>query len=756
MDPSTEHLSILLLESSPDEAARVSEYAGRMGVGCDLVTLPCLSDGLSALAQSVFDVVLLDLSLSDSQGMDTLTAVQKVSLDSVIIVLTDRQHEALSLQAIQAGAQDYLFKEKLSGEILGRSIRYSLERANLQKRVDQQNRETADREELLRQIFDLNVDAMLILSDDFEIKFLNPAAGDLLEVDPSSLIGEIFPFDVRGGEKTELEIPRDGGSFRLVELKGVPLVWKGESALLIVLRDISEHRSTERALASEKHRLDVIIDSIADAVVATDAGGCIERINTEASRLLGAASDALLGKPLKDVLILENPETNQRFDDYQRLISEPGKADFSEYQLHRQDGGSKLIHAEMRRITDGADRRCGEVIVFRDITSDKEYHDELYKNEKLQSIGQLAGGIAHDFNNILAAILGNISVARLGLGEGHPEFEKLGLAEKAAEQAKGLTQQLLSFSKGGLPVLETTTIDQLVEDSARFILRGSNVRCEFSKDADLWAVEGDKGQIGQVINNLVINANQAMPEGGVLHLHLVNFKNECDSVSGLPRGDYVAVSVRDEGVGISPEHLKRIFDPYFTTKSEGNGLGLASCYSIIQNHKGSIRVESELGVGSTFTVYLPKSTEVLPPAVENAEPEEVSDQVQRGEGRILVMDDMEAMMMVAGEIIGMLGYEVTLTKDGREAIEAYKAAKESGKPFAAVVFDLTVPGGMGGEEACTLLRDYDPNLVAIASSGYSTSNIMSEWESSVFDAVVPKPYRIKEMSAALHRLLDDS
>ncbi|MGB0415949.1 MAG: response regulator [Coraliomargarita sp.] len=748
-----EYLDILLLEDNAADADLVSEYVELSSLSCDIVTAPRLVDGLKILKQTSFDIILLDLSLPDSKGIDTLTAVQALTNDEVIIVLTGADDEELSLAALQSGAQDYLFKDKLSSEVLSRSIRYSLERANLQKRVELHNRETTHREALLRRIFDANTDAMLILTDECEIKFLNPAAGELLDAEADSLIGEIFPFDVRGGERTELEIPGEGDSFRLVELNAVDLVWQGESAMLVVLRDISKHREAELALQREKHRLDVVINSIVDAVIATDSRGRVELVNAEALRLIGAKDDAVLGKPLDAVLVLENPKNDKRIKDYRKLISEPGEDNFAEYRLQTQGGECVLVHAEMRHIAGEDDANRGEVIVLRDITQTKEHEDELFKNEKLQSISQLAGGIAHDFNNILTAVLGNISVARIGLGEDHAESEKLHLAEKAALQARTLTQQLLTFSKGGSPVLEATTIDQLVEDCAQFILRGSNVRCELSKDPQLWPVEVDKGQIGQVINNLVINADQAMPKGGILRISLANFQNDRKQVRTLAAGDYVCITVKDEGTGIPAENLNRIFDPYFTTKDEGNGLGLASSYSIIQNHKGLIVVDSQVGQGSSFAVYLPRSADVeSADSMEDDSPAE-DDVVHTGNGRILVMDDMEAMMMVAGEIIGMLGYEVTLTSDGEEAIEVYKDAKESGNPFAAVVFDLTVPGGMGGEEACNILREYDPDLLAIASSGYSTSNIMSDWESSGFNAVVPKPYRIKEMSAALHRLL---
>ena len=390
-------------------------------------------------------------------------------------------------------------------------------------------------------------------------------------------------------------------------------------------------------------------------------------------------------------------------------------------------------------------------------TGKHKAEDELFESEKLESISLLAGGIAHDLNNMLSAILGNISILRIELGEGNQHSAKLVAVEKATLQARLLTQQLLTFSKGGAPALEVTTIAEMVEECAQFILRGSKVKCTIEKEDDLWSIDADKGQISQVVNNLIINANQAMPDGGDIRIRMRNLQVRHSEVPALKLGDYICIEVRDQGIGISPQNLKKIFNPYFTTKTKGNGLGLASSYSIITMHKGTITAESSIGKGSIFRVYLPKSIQkalAKSNQVEADKEEPANEGIHRGKGRILVMDDMEAMMTVAGEILTVLGYDVEYSTNGNEAIKAYKAAKNAGNPFDACVFDLTVTGGMGGEEAANILIDYDPNLVAIASSGYTTSDVMSDYKNSPFKAVLPKPYRIKEMSDVLHELLN--
>jgi PAS domain S-box-containing protein len=754
-----ETIRILLFEDNAADADLVAEYLDLSQLGVEVTTAKRLADGTRLLKNQPFDIVLLDLSLPDSRGIDTLRAVMDAASEEVIIVLTGANDEQLSLQALHVGAQDYLFKDRLSGEVLRRSIRYALERANLTRSLEAHTAEIEYREALLRRIFDANTDAMLILTCEYEIKFFNPAAAQLLEADADKLVGEVFPFEVKGGEVTELEIPDSNDQTHIVELSAVDLIWEGESALLVILRDITQRRQAELELKREKERLSVTLDSIADAVIATDQNGAVERLNEEAARLIGISNAEAIGRPLEEVLKLKHPKTGETIQNPTEALMEQGFADISSKQglpLERTGGAPLTVSAEARCILDDEGRRHGCVTVLRDITQQKKAGDELFKAEKLNSISLLAGGIAHDFNNMLTAILGNISMVRIELDEGHKHSTKLIAAEKAAMQAKSLTQQLLTFSKGGAPVLEVTTVSETVEESAQFILRGSNVKCIVKKDDDLWQVDADKGQISQVVNNLIINADQAMPEGGTITIRLRNLRVRQAEVPSLQSGDYVCIEVRDEGTGISPENMKKIFDPYFTTKESGNGLGLASSYSIINSHKGTIRADSSLGHGSIFRVYLPKSTQQAQAKAKtgSAEPKQpVKETIHRGKGRILVMDDMEAMMMVAGEILTVLGYEVEYSTNGEEAIAAYKAAKESGHPFDAAVFDLTVPGGMGGEEAANILKAYDPDLIAIASSGYTTSNVMSDYRNSSFKAVVPKPYRIKEMSDALHGVL---
>jgi signal transduction histidine kinase/CheY-like chemotaxis protein len=386
---------------------------------------------------------------------------------------------------------------------------------------------------------------------------------------------------------------------------------------------------------------------------------------------------------------------------------------------------------------------------IRDITERRKMEDELLKAQKLESLGVLAGGIAHDFNNLLTAILGNISLAKMFADPETKAFERLGDAEKACERATALTQQLLTFSKGGAPVKKTASIVQIITDSAGFMLRGSNVRCEFNLQKELWAVDVDAGQMSQVINNLIINADQAMPDGGIIAVSAENVTIDGSEALSLKAGRYICISIRDEGVGIPQEYLAKIFDPYFTTKQRGSGLGLATVYSIIKSHQGHLEVESAEGVGTVFRLYLPASEKEIEQK-ENAGGEETS---LHSSGRILVMDDEEIIRDIARETLHHLGYEVDVCRDGVSALALYREALKSGKPYAAVIMDLTIQGGMGGKETMKALLELDPQVKGIVSSGYNNDPILAHFREYGFCGMVSKPYTVKELHDTLHQLL---
>ncbi|MEO7319162.1 MAG: PAS domain S-box protein, partial [Chthoniobacteraceae bacterium] len=371
-----------------------------------------------------------------------------------------------------------------------------------------------------------------------------------------------------------------------------------------------ERKRFDEDLAAEKERLAVTLRSIGDGFITTDNGGRVLMLNNVAERLTGWTQEHAAGRPLTDVFRLRHERTRRPMNDAIMAIVGQGSAEelAGPAVIVAHDGTERVIETNVSPIKDGLNEKVGVVLVFRDVTERMRSEEERRKNEKLESLGIAAGGIAHDFNNLLTAILGNVSIALMHGKTGDPITDRLVAAKKASLRAQELAQQLLTFAKGGSPIKKTASIAQLVRDTVGFSLRGSNVRCDFTIPDDLWPAEVDPGQISQVIQNLAINADQAMPAGGTLHV-------DCDNVDfsatnphqSLKAGRFLRIAVRDEGIGIPEENLKKIFDPYFTTKPKGSGLGLATTYSIIKNHGGVVEVASKPGEGTAFCIYLPAS-----------------------------------------------------------------------------------------------------------------------------------------------------
>lgn len=381
------------------------------------------------------------------------------------------------------------------------------------------------------------------------------------------------------------------------------------------------------------------------------------------------------------------------------------------------------------------------------IAEKQRIEEELFRTRHLESLGILAGGIAHDFNNLLTAIMGNTSLAKMFTEPDTKIYARLEEVEKASLRARDLTQQLLTFSKGGAPIKKVTSIADVICDSSRFALRGSHARCKFNIMEDLWPVEVDEGQISQVISNLAINADQAMPEGGVVEIRAENVTLLKGQVVTLEPGRYIRLSITDSGIGIPKDHLSKIFTPYFTTKQRGSGLGLATSYSIINKHGGVIIVESEIGRGTAFNIYLPASGKAIP------EKEKKSMTTITGSGKILVMDDEEFIRNTAGEMLATVGYTVGYADDGAQAIDLYIRARESGEPYDLIIMDLTIPGGMGGVETIQKLLEIAPDAKAIVSSGYANGPIMADFKEYGFKGVIAKPYRTDELCKVVQNVI---
>jgi len=525
-------------------------------------------------------------------------------------------------------------------------------------------------------------------------------------------------------------------AYPLLDASGKPV------AGIEVVRDITNQRRAEEEL----HKIVALIENSADLIGMATMDGKLLYLNGAGRRMVGLdGPEEVRSTRMSDYLFAEDlPEFREK------VLGEVERAEnwTGEFRLrHFRTGHAIPVELNAFHIRDV---QTGKPIhwaaVCRDITERKRMEDEIFRARKLDSLGVLAGGIAHDFNNLLTAIQGNVALAKMHVDPQGKAHQRLEEAEKASRRAQTLTQQLLTFSKGGAPVRKSALVGELIEESASFAVRGSNVRCEFELPGDLWPVDVDVGQFSQVVNNLIINADQAMPKGGTIRVSAANA--EIGDRDGLPvkNGKYVRISVTDQGIGIPREYLGRIFDPYFTTKRKGSGLGLATVYSIVKKHDGCIAVRSEPGTGTTFEFHLPasRSRPADPPAVEGH---------PCGEGRILLMDDEEMIRTVTEEMLKSLGYEVVATSDGEEAIRAYRKAAEEGNPFRAVITDLTVPGGMGGLETLRNLAAFDPEVRAIVYSGYSNDPVMSDYSRYGFRGRITKPFPMAELGRVLREVL---
>jgi PAS domain S-box-containing protein len=518
---------------------------------------------------------------------------------------------------------------------------------------------------------------------------------------------------------------------------------------------LQKAQRAERALAAETERLSVTLRSVADGIITTDLDGSLVSINGVAEKLTGWTQAEAYGTPLADVFRTFDRDTRERCDNSAAAVIERAQMGVGRCTtLVARDRTEHPIEERAVPLRDADGQTIGMVLAFRDITDAIRIQEERAKAERLSSLGLLAGGMAHDFNNVLMSIMGNVSLARATMPAATAALNALTEAEQACVRARQLTWQLLTFSKGGVPVKTTTAIGHVLRESASHALRGSNVNCEFDLSADLWNVHADEGQLVQVFSNVLINAQQAMPHGGTI---VVTAKNVFEPDGRTERalritpGPHVRVSVTDRGIGIAQEHLDRIFDPYFTTKQRGSGLGLATTYSIIKNHGGAIAVDSSLGHGTTVHITLPALA-----GLEIVDPAGLMMVSNGGPHRVLVMDDESSIRRLAINMLEALGYDGEVVQTGSAAIERFRRALDDGHPFDVVMLDLIVPGEMGGKEAMHRLTTIDPTVKGILISGYAQDNVLTDYQTHGFKAALSKPFSLQELRTCLQSVLAPS
>jgi PAS domain S-box-containing protein len=632
----------------------------------------------------------------------------------------------------------------------------------------------------IRSVIQNILDGMIVVEETGVIRSMNPAAERMFGCRDNEMIGCDFTRLVPRRYESEhdakpvvcdwTEIMRRTGSTTLalgrtrkhvtfpVEISLSEMIIDQQLFYVAMVRDVTERKRFEQEIAAEKESLAVTLRAIGDGVITCDVDGKVIMMNSEAEKLTGWTLQEAIGQPLKSVFDVtvdlaaqaKAQKSGYRSEAQSILVTLPETV-----TLTSRDGIERVIEQVGSPIRE-KNEISGVVLVFRDITERQRSEAERRKAETLEQLGLLAGGIAHDFNNLLTAIIGNISLASLLLPPDDEMATRLDDAKNASMRARDLAQQLLTFARGGAPIKKAASITKLIQDTVSFSLRGSRNRSVFGFDDDVAPAEIDAGQISQVIANLVVNADQAMPNGGTIYVSCDNFCYDVNDVliPDLAPGDYVRVRIRDEGVGIPEKYLKRIFDPYFTTKPKGNGLGLATAYSIIKNHNGLMTVESRVHLGSTFTIYLPAAIEQEEEMPIEA-PAKLTPELS-GTGRVLVVDDEDAIRDLVEFTLTRLGYEVSQAATALQGVELYQEKLRVGKRFDLVVLDLTLPGGMGGKEALKKLLEIDPTVNAIVSSGYATDATMSRYQDFGFRGCIAKPYEAAELGKIVHETIESS
>lgn len=615
-----------------------------------------------------------------------------------------------------------------------------------------------------RQITETAMEGIWVIDGHRKTVFASEQISQLLGYSPEEMIGLsivdcIFEEDIPAADRID-QRRRNGVSesqdFRF-RCKDGSAVWalvsykpisdgRGKmTGVLAMVTDITERKLAEEALRESEERFRRVFEDSSQGMAVLGPDFKLSQVNYKLCVMLGYTEDDLLGRSISEFAHPEDVELGSHMFD--QMLRGDMTSFNAEKRFYRRDGDIVWVNYTVSLIRDKNGKALHTLCSMEDITERKRMEEELFRAEKHESLGVLAGGIAHDFNNFLTAIMGNLSIISL---EAEPESEiavSVDAAEQAVSLAQRLTSQLLTFSRGDKTSIETVAVENILTDAAGFASRGSNVKCEFDIAEDLRPVDVDVDQILQVFHNIVVNAVQAMPDGGTIKISVANHRLTKDDDSPLDPGDYLLLEIQDEGKGISEENLPRIFDPYFTTKDSGTGLGLAISYSIIRKHDGVLRVQSELGVGTSFHIYLPASKGEIS---KTPRPALVS---HSGTGRVLVMDDEDLVRLTAARILSRCGYEAVEAADGKEACQLYADALKEGKRFDLALLDLTVHGGQGALDIMPELLKLDPDLKAVVSSGYPDNSVMVDYEKHGFAAAIVKPYHASELCQTVGAVL---
>lgn len=749
---------ILLIEDNPGDAKLIEEFLNgkkRTIAGVerfDLVHEVKLADGLKRLAEQDFDIILLDLNLPDSKGMDTFAKVHVEVPDTPTVVLIGMDDEALAVQALQVGAQDYLVKGMLDLGLLARAVHYAIER----QRATQDLREYAQKlwasESRFRKIIESSSDGMIILTSDLRILFLNPAAEKLLDLRQEQAQGNPFGYPVHPEETSEIQIPREGSTPRVVEMHIVGIEWESQKAYLATLRDITDRKRADVALRESEERFRSVAETAADAIVLAKSNFGILYWNQTAVDMFGYEKCEVQDKPL--TILLPEHHVSELIKAISELRSEEGGNILGKpLKLHgiRKDNSEFPIELSLATRVSNEERFYSAII--RDMSEAYEARGRTQIQDRLAAVGQLAAGIAHDFNNILGAIIlySESLLMTLDLSEG--DHERMSMIFDQAKRGAMLTSQILDFSRKS--VMEPRPIDlhSFLVKFKKLLSRmlSASIQIDIESENGEFITNADPTRFQQVFINLSLNARDAMPDGGKLQFTLSKMAVKEDDpapIDEMQPGEWICVRVSDTGVGVSPNNIEHLFEPFFTTKKpgKGTGLGLAQVYGIIKQHGGYIKVDSALGVGTTFTIYLPAETEGEVVDIDL----EVESATEGSKEVVLIVEDDLSTRRVLHDILTSLKYEILVAADGQEALEIFD--QKNGE-VDLVISDMVMPE-MDGRELYERLNKNYPDTKIILITGYPLSDGTRQLLDYRRAAWLQKPITMGTLARAVRDMLD--
>jgi PAS domain S-box-containing protein len=765
----TEPAYIIIVEDDAGHAAAIKRSIESKFPICKIDLVSNLKGFHNLRDKQTPDITLVDLNLKDGKSFELLTNPAENG-DYPVLIITSHGSEESAASAIKLGALDYVVKTAESLNDMGYTVQRALKQWQLLKERQSSTEEIKQREKRFRALAENAPDIIARFDASGRYIYVNKSIRQKLGIPPDDCLGltntqTSLPHEIADiwhrtalsvlsmskESTTTFRFERADKTLGYFHTLMVPeLDEKGRvTTVLSITRDITNQRIVEETLRESESKYRTLVECADEAITVTEEEQIIF-CNSAMSRLVGCELDHIITSRVIDLIC---PSDRQAFLDWQPKTNQ-NVAKSPSFRINRRDGGTRWVEFNSTHIPWGKSNTA-RLYFISDVTERKLIDEEKQRLVKIESIKIVSSGIAHDFNNILMAILGNMILLKQFIP---PETEGesiLSEAQNALIRAKGLTRQLLAFSKGVSSKRRNFALPGLIRESATLALRGSNISANYSFASNLASVDGDEEQLSQVITNLTINAKQAMPNGGYFTVSATNISSDNlpakfkDKAISIPT--YIKLIFSDTGVGIPLENLKCIFDPFFTTKPDGNGLGLASTVSIVEGHRGYIDVDSKIGKGTSFTIYLPASDCKVS---EEFSPPDTSNRVLSN-CRILVMDDEANIREITCKLLKLIGVpQSSSVPDGGSAIECYRDSLSSGNPFTAVILDMTVAGGMGGIETLRALKRINPEVKAILSSGYANGYSADYYQNEGFYGVIDKPFTLAQLKQTLVQVVN--